>query len=151
MFRGHEVNGVDSEGGVHHAELTYQFIADNADTQPVRWLCKALDVSSPGTTPALHGWVARLGNGGTSFGGAIEAVHAELKPWSGASDACGTDREEPHGFGEHRGQAHERPLDSSQNAEPVRANDGREACVGSGRQRWTGTRCSGRLKRFTRC
>jgi len=59
--------------------LTFQFIADNADEQPVAWMCETLEVSASG----YYAWATRADSPTRQWREelleAIEEVHAEVK------------------------------------------------------------------------
>ena len=59
--------------------MTFQFIADHAAEQPVRWMCEALEVSAAG----YYAWATREDSPTQKWRcellGAIEEVHAEVR------------------------------------------------------------------------
>ena len=59
--------------------MTFQFIADNADEQPVTWMCEALEVSVSG----YYAWATRADSPTQKWRAelveAIEAIHADVK------------------------------------------------------------------------
>ena len=61
------------------AELTFRFIADQAATWPVAWMCAALEVSESG----YYAWAGRTPSRAErrrdKLVAAIEAIHAEVK------------------------------------------------------------------------